>query len=86
MHSFDPSLYDRKTNIDADPALGEAEWIERFVAHLIAEGTPVADESFKAEVPEYARRVARDYLQTRKDYVTPEEAADTDISYWEDDE
>jgi hypothetical protein len=83
--AFDPSIYSAP-NCEADATVSDAVWIERFVAHLIKEGSPVADDEFRADLPSYARKVAPDYLKTRGEYIDPEEAAETDISYWENEE
>lgn len=85
MSTFDPSVYTPK-DIEADSSLSDAAWTERFIAHLIKAGSPVADDGFRAELPDYARNVAPAYLETRKEYIDPEEAAETDISYWESEE
>lgn len=83
--TFDPNYYEPKV-FERDPALPEAAWIDRFVAHMLAEGPKQANEEFKAELPQYARKVAPTYLVDRKQYQDPEEAAWTDMSYWEDEE
>lgn len=82
-NAFDPAYYDPKTDYQREPGLTDAEWTDRFIAYMTTEGMKYADDSFKAELPEYARGVAPSYLDTRKEYIDPEEAAWTDISYWE---
>jgi len=84
--AFDPRVYERKTDFQREPSLSDEKWIERFIAFLVTEGKKNATEDFARELPEYAKRVAPTYLVDRRDYVSPEEAAETDISYWESEE
>lgn len=86
--TFNPSVYQRPDDFDMqiDPTLPDEAWLERFYAHMIKVGGPVADDKFRSELAAYAKFIAMTYLKDRKEYVDPEEAADTDISYWEDDE
>lgn len=85
--AFDPERY-TKPNVDFqnEPGLTDEQWKARFIAHLIAEGTKAANNDFKPDVPKWAADMAPEYLKDRREYVSPEEAADTDISYWENDE
>lgn len=84
---FDPRVYDRSNvNYETDPSLSDAEWIERFVAHVKKLGETCAADDFKKELDGYARSTAPSYMETRKEYVNPEEAAETDVSCWESEE
>jgi hypothetical protein len=69
------------TDVQKEPALPDEQWIARFIAHMVAVGTKCAAPDF--DVPEYAKQAAPSYLLDRREYIDPEEAADTDISYWE---
>ena len=85
--TFDPSVYEKPDHdMQQEPNLSDGEWVERFVAAIIKDGTPRATDDFRRELPEYAQEVASSYLKDRREYVSPEEAAETDIGYWEDDE
>jgi hypothetical protein len=85
--TFDPSVYERsKTDYQKEPALPADQWIERFVAHMKELAKTAATPEFLAEMDEYARDVAPSYLAERTDYVDPEEAADIDVGYWENEE
>jgi hypothetical protein len=84
--SFDPSVYDRSDDFQNEPNLPADQWIERFVTHMKKIAEKCAAPDFLAEMEEYARDTAPSYLVDRKEYVTPEEAAETDVSYWESDE
>ncbi|KPL55537.1 hypothetical protein ABB55_27620 [Prosthecomicrobium hirschii] len=60
----------------------QSEFIERFVAHMIAE----AGETFPdgTSVAEYARETAQTYWDDEDQRSEgPEECADCDMSYWE---
>lgn len=85
--TFDPSVY-ASSDHQTEPtrSLSEADWVKRFVASVIAQGTDHADDEFKEELPQYAASVAQSYLADRMEYATPEEAAWVDISYWESEE
>jgi len=85
--AFDPAVYAR-TNEDyqQEPNLPADAWVDRFVAHLKKIGEKCATPDFQDEMEEYARDVAPSYLETRNEYVSPEEAAETDASYWESEE
>ncbi|WP_341702562.1 hypothetical protein [Ferrovibrio sp.] len=65
-----------------EPRLSDDEWKERFIKHMLAK-VPPADEVEARTAPDYARQAADAYLPNRDEYDSPEEAADTDISYWE---
>lgn len=69
------------TDFQKEPALSDETWLERFIARMIAVGSKCAAPDF--DVPGYAKEAAPSYLVDRQHYVDPEEAADTDISYWE---
>jgi hypothetical protein len=85
--SFDPSIYDRsKVDFQKNPDLPPDQWIERFVAHMKKIAEKCATPDFLAEMDEYARDCAPSYLEERNEYVSPEEAALTDASYWEPEE
>lgn len=84
--TFDPSVYEAKRDFQTEPNLSDEEWLRRFIASLVSQGMESAEEKFKAELPHYAEQVAPSYLADRAHYTTPEEAAWTDISYWEDEE
>lgn len=85
--TFDPTVYAKPTvDMQEEPNLPEAQWIERFVAHMKKIGEKQASKSFKAQMDSYARDVAPSYMEDRKEYADPEEAAETDASYWEDEE
>jgi hypothetical protein len=87
MNTFDPSVYDRsKVDYQKEPQLPDDQWIERFVAHMKKLAEKCAAPDFLAEMDSYARDTAPSYLVTRKEYADPEEAAETDVSYWEDEE
>ena len=64
-----------------DPSLSDEVWLARFVAHMIAIASKCAAPDFN--VAEYAKQAAPTYLPDRRAFVDPEEAAETDISYWE---
>jgi hypothetical protein len=66
--------------IEKDPALSAETWIARFVSRMVEIGGQVSDAH---DVAAYAKEAAPTYLVDRAEYVDPEEAADTDISYWE---
>jgi len=84
---FDPSFYTKpRIDMQAEPGLTDDEWKARFIAHLLEEGARAASDDFKAELPKWAADMAPEYVKDRLEYVSPEEAADTDISYWEYDE
>lgn len=85
--TFDPAVYDKpKVDMQNEPGLSDADWLARFVAFMTTEGMKQAADEFKDELPDYAADAAPRYLVDRKEYVSPEEAAETDISYWEDEE
>lgn len=85
--TFDPTVYEKpKVDMQEEPNLPEDQWIARFVAFMTTEGMKQASDEFKDELPDYAASVAPSYLVDRKEYVSPEEAAETDMSYWEDEE
>jgi hypothetical protein len=84
--TFDPTVYERKQDFQREPELSDEQWVERFVAFMIEEGNKQAADEFKAELSEYAKKIASTYLADRKDFVSPEEAAETDMSYWENEE
>lgn len=85
--AFDPSAYDRShVDYQKEPNLSEDQWVERFVARMKKLGETCAKESFKPEVEAYARDCASAYYADRHEYVDPEEAAETDVSYWESEE
>jgi hypothetical protein len=85
--AFVPSFYEKpQANMQTESLLSDEEWKQGFVAHMIEEGTKCADDGFKPEVPDWARQMADSYVKDRAEYVSPEEAADTDISYWESEE
>jgi hypothetical protein len=87
LKSFDPSVYDRSpVDYQKEPDLPAEQWIERFVSHMKAVAEKYAAPDFLAEMDGYARETAPSYLEDRKEYVTPEEAADTDVGYWESEE
>jgi hypothetical protein len=87
LKSFDPTVYDRPAvNYEKEPDLPADQWIERFVAHLKKIGEKYAAPDFQAEMDGYARDTAPSYLETRNEYTCPEEAAETDASYWESEE
>jgi hypothetical protein len=80
--TFDPTVYDRSTvDFQKEPDLPADQWIERFVASMKRLAEKCAAPEFLAEMDEYARGTAPSYLEDRKEYVTPEEAAETDVSY-----
>lgn len=54
--------------------ISNEEWKARFIARMIQHDPGSA---------EYAESVADDYLNMREDYDEPEEAAESDIEYWE---
>ena len=85
--TFDPAVYAR-TNEDyqEEPNLPAEQWTERFVVHMKKLAEKCAAPDFLAEMDEYARGTAPSYLETRNEYVSPEEAAETDVSYWESEE
>lgn len=83
---FDPTVYQSANDYQREPELSDEEWCKRFAAYIVAEGEKYAADSFKAELAKYGADTARSYLPDRKEYVMPEEAAWTDISYWEDEE
>lgn len=85
--TFDPSVYDRSSvDFQKEPNLPADQWTERFVAHMKKLAEKCAAPDFLAEMEEYARDTAPSYLEDRKEYVDPEEAAETDVSYWEPEE
>jgi hypothetical protein len=85
--TFDPSIYDRSNeDYQKEPGLPDDQWTERFVARMKKIGEHCASPDFLAEMDSYARDTAPSYLETRKEYVSPEEAAETDASYWENEE
>lgn len=84
--SFDPSVYERTEDYQEAPDLPADQWTERFVAHMKKLAEKCAAPDFLAEMDDYARATAPSYLDDRKEYVTPEEAAETDVSYWENEE
>ena len=87
MTTFDPSVYDRSSiDYQREPNLPDNEWIGRFVAYMKKLAEKCAAPDFLAEMDSYARDVAPSYLETRKEYESPEEAAETDVSYWESEE
>ena len=84
---FDPTVYARVTDHQSEPLLPDSEWIARFVARMVAEGKAgAAADEFLNDLERYANETAASYLQERKGYASPEEAADSDISYWESEE
>lgn len=84
---FDPSVYDRPdVDYQRESALPDDQWIERFVTRMKMIAMQVAAPDFLAEMDGYARDVAPSYLVDRKEYVTPEEAAEDDIGCWESEE
>ena len=84
---FDPTVYDRsKHDYQREPDLSADQWVERFVTHMKALAKKCAAPDFLAEMDGYARETAPSYLEDRREYVTPEEAAETDVSYWEEGE
>lgn len=87
LSSFDPSVYDKPdVDFQTEPDLPDDRWIERFVAHMKAIAERCAAPNFLKEMDGYARDVAPAYLVDRKEYVTPEEAAEEDIGCWESEE
>lgn len=81
--TFDPSVYDPSSvDFQKEPDLTDDQWTERFVAHLKRIGEKQATPEFQAEMDGYARDSAPSYLETRKEYVSPEEAAETDAGEW----
>lgn len=84
--NFDPTHYAPKGDMQAEPFLPDDAWIARFVAYMKTEGEKQANDKFRPEVESYAKQVAPSYLADRKSYRDPEEAAFTDLSYWEDEE
>lgn len=84
--SFDPSVYQSNEDYQKEPGLSDADWTERFVAHMKKLAEKCAAPDFLTEMDSYARDTAPSYLETRKEYVSPEEAAETDVGYWEDEE
>lgn len=84
--TFDPSVYERIEDYQKEPDLPADQWTERFVAHMKKLAEKCAAPDFLAEMDEYARDTAPSYLEDRKEYVSPEEAAETDVSYWENEE
>jgi len=82
--TFDPSVYDHSSeDYQKEPALPDDQWNERFVIHMKKLAEKCAAPDFLAEMDSYARSTAPTYLEDRKQYVSPEEAAETDVSYWE---
>jgi hypothetical protein len=45
-----------------------------------------AAPDFLAGMDSYSREVAPSYEETRRDYVDPEQAAEADVGYWENEE
>jgi len=87
LKPFDPSVYDRSAvDFQKEPALPADQWIDRFIARMKKIAEKCAAPDFLAEMDDYARDTAPSYLEDRKEYVTPEEAAETDVSYWESEE
>ncbi len=84
--TFDPSVYQTKTDFQREPDLPKDAWIERFVAHMKELAKTAAAPDFLAEMDKYSRDVAPSYEEQRREYVDPEEAAETDVGYWEDEE
>ena len=84
--AFNPSFYERTEDYQREPNLPEDQWIERFVAHMKKIAEKYATPDFLAEMDSYARETAPTYMEDRKEYATPEEAAETDASYWESEE
>lgn len=54
--------------------ISNEEWKSRFVAHMIAHDL---------EAQKYAESIVDCYLLDRNEYDSPEEAAQSDIDYWE---
>jgi hypothetical protein len=54
--------------------ISETEWKERFIARMI---------KHDPDCGEYAESVVDDYFNMREDYDESEEAAESDIEYWE---
>ena len=65
-----------------EPKLSEAEWCARFAAHIMKSALIYAGT--RDELLEYAEMAAKQYLPDRREYTDPEEAASTDVGYWED--
>jgi hypothetical protein len=87
LKPFDPSVYDRShVDFQNEPDLSAEKWTGRFVAHMKKLAEKLAAPDFLAEMDDYARDCAPSYLEDRKEYATPEEAAETDVSYWENEE
>lgn len=85
--TFDPSVYDRsKVDFQNEPNLSAEQWTARFIAHMKKLAEKCAAPDFLAEMDHYAGQTAPEYLVERHEYVSPEEAAETDVSYWESDE
>ena len=69
-----------------EPGLTDEQWKERFIAHMLKAGLPAASDDFKVDLPKWAADMAPEYVKDRLEYVSPEEAAETDIGYWENEE
>lgn len=68
------------TDFQTEPRLSNEDWLNRFVARMTK---GLAGEEL-AEIEDYARNQAGPaYLEERHEYESPEDAADTDISYME---
>ena len=68
------------TDFQTEPKLSPEDWLNRFVARMT---NGLTGEEL-AEIEEYARNHAGpSYLEERHEYESPEDAADTDISYME---
>ncbi len=62
------------------------QFVDRFVAHMLKSGGPRFDDGESIE--DYAREVAPSYYEGQHcddSGESPEECADTDMSYWGED-
>jgi hypothetical protein len=71
-------------NFESNPTLSDEQWCADFVAFMVKIGGPMFAGPL-GELREYAEQAARAYLPNRREYTGADEAAGTDISYWEDD-
>ena len=66
---------------DLTTEIGQAEFVERFVAHMLKVGGQKFDDGTSIE--EYARMTGPTYWEDEEQRSWgPEECADADMSYW----
>lgn len=71
---------------NSEPVLTDEQWKQRFIDRMLRVGPEVGTRATEADDQAdraYAKQAAESYVKDRADYGSPEEAADTDISYWE---